>query len=55
MWLALIGGYIVFSLITLALCHAAAVGDRTNRKQRSSAASPNCANVIPISDYRRPA
>jgi hypothetical protein len=55
MWLVLIGGYVVFSLITLALCHAAAVGDRTNRKQRNSRPDPRLANVIPISDYRRPA
>jgi len=55
MWLALLGGYVVFSLITLALCHAAAVGDRTNRKQRNATPAPLPPNVIPISDYRRPA
>ncbi len=55
MWLALLGGYVVFSLITLALCHAAAVGDRTNRKEHGQTPKSNLANVIPISDYRKPA
>lgn len=53
MWLALLGGYVVFSLVALALCRAAAVADRRNLESRRRVREVEAANLTPIS--KRPA
>lgn len=53
MWLAIIGGYVAFSLLTFGLCRAATEGDREQRSTTPERTKPRRSNVIPISNYRR--